>query len=172
MFQEARIYSLANVGGQAVLVLEEVNGPRLLPVWIGLYEGGSIGMALAGQKFPRPLTHDLLLEAIKKLGAQLEKIVITGLKDSTFYADVYIRRDGQEVVLDARPSDSIALAVRENSPIYVAEEVFAACPELLKPISGEEVEDFKKKLETMTPEDFFRDLKKKEGDGGKPEGGK
>ena len=129
-------------------------------------------MALAGQKFPRPLTHDLMLEAIKKLGAKLEKIVITGLKDSTFYADVYIKQDGQEVVLDARPSDSIALAVRENSPIFVAEDVFAACPELLKPISGEEVEDFKKKLETMTPEDFFRDLKNKEGEGGKPEGEK
>ncbi|MBK8576566.1 MAG: bifunctional nuclease family protein [Elusimicrobia bacterium] len=172
MLQEARIYSLANVGGQAVLVLEEVNGPRLLPVWIGLYEGGSIGMALAGQKFPRPLTHDLMLEAIKRLGAKLEKIVIKGLKDSTFFADIYIKREGQEVVLDARPSDSIALAVRENSPIFVAEDVFSACPELLKPISGEEVEDFKKKLETMTPEDFFRDLKKKEGETGKSEGEK
>jgi bifunctional DNase/RNase len=94
MFQEARIYSLANVGGQAVLVLEEVNGPRLLPVWIGLYEGGSIGMALAGQKFPRPLTHDLMLEALKRLGAKLEKIVITGLKDSTFYADLYVKKGG------------------------------------------------------------------------------
>ena len=172
MFQEARIYSLANVGGQAVLVLEEVNGPRLLPVWIGLYEGGSIGMALAGQKFPRPLTHDLMLDAIKKLGAKLEKIVITGLKDSTFFAEVHIKRDGESIVLDARPSDSIALAVRENAPLYVSEDVFAACPELLKPISGEEVEDFKKKLETMTPEDFFRDLKKKEGESGKPEGEK
>jgi hypothetical protein len=78
MIQEARIYSLANVGGQAVLVLEEVNGPRLLPVWIGLYEGGSIGMALAGQKFPRPLTHDLMLDAVRRLGAKLEKMVITG----------------------------------------------------------------------------------------------
>jgi bifunctional DNase/RNase len=168
MFQEARIYSLANVGGQAVLVLEEVNGPRLLPVWIGLYEGGSIGMALAGQKFPRPLTHDLMLEALKRLGAKLEKIVITGLKDSTFYADLYVKKGDLEIVIDARPSDSIALAVRENSPIYVEEEVFAACPELLKPITGGEVEDFKKKLETMTPEDFFRDLKKKEGDEGAP----
>ncbi|MBL0058597.1 MAG: bifunctional nuclease family protein [Elusimicrobia bacterium] len=170
MLREARIYSLANVGGQAVLVLEEVNGPRLLPVWIGLYEGGSIGMALAGQKFPRPLTHDLMLEAVKRLGAKLEKIVITDLKDSTFFADVHVRQDGEEIVLDARPSDSIALAVRENCPIFVAEQVFAACPEMLKPITGEEVEDFKKKLETMTPEDFFRDLKKKEEDGGKTEG--
>ena len=63
MLHEARIYSLANVGGQCVLVLEETEGPRLLPVWIGLYEGGSIGIALACQKFPRPLTHDLCLYA-------------------------------------------------------------------------------------------------------------
>lgn len=168
MIQEARIYSLANVGGQAVLVLEEVNGPRLLPVWIGLYEGGSIGMALAGQKFPRPLTHDLMLDAIRRLGATLDKVVITGLKDSTFFAAVHLKRDGPEVILDARPSDSIALAVRDTCPIFVDESVFAACPELLKPITGQEVEDFKKKLDTMTPEDFFRDLKKKEGGEGPP----
>jgi bifunctional DNase/RNase len=158
---ETRIYSLANVGGQAVLVLEEVNGPRLLPVWIGLYEGGSIGMALAGQKFPRPLTHDLLLDAIEKLGATLDKVVITELKDSTFFAEVHVTRAGGALVLDARPSDSIALAVRRNRPIFVSEAVFSACPPILKPISDEEVEDFKKKLDTMTPEDFFRDLKKK-----------
>ena len=162
MQHEARIYSLANVGGQAVLVLEEVNGPRLLPVWIGLYEGGSIGMALAGQKFPRPLTHDLLLEAIGRLGGTLKKVVITSMKDSTFFAEIHLERDGQGIVLDARPSDSIALAVRQNAPIQVAEDVFAACPELLKPISEEEVSQFKQKLDKMTPEDFFRDLKKKD----------
>ena len=171
--REARIYSLANVGGQCVLVLEETDGPRLLPVWIGLYEGGSIGMALAGQKFPRPLTHDLFLDAVGKLGAAVERVVITELKESTFFAEIHIRRNGTPLVIDARPSDSIALAVRQNCPIFVDEEVFASCPELLKPISEEEVQEFKKKLDTMTPEDFFRDLKKKEGDeeedGPKPE---
>jgi hypothetical protein len=168
MQHEARIYSLANVGGQAVLVLEEVDGPRLLPVWIGLYEGGSIGMALAGQKFPRPLTHDLMLTTVERLGGKLEKVVITELKDSTFFAEIHFKRNGEEIVMDARPSDSIALAVRRNASILVAEEVFAACPELLKPISEEEVSDFKKKLDKMTPEDFFRDLKKKEQEGGGP----
>lgn len=173
MRREARIYSLANVGGQCVLVLEETEGPRLLPVWIGLYEGGSIGMALAGQKFPRPLTHDLFLEAVERLGAALDRVVITELKDSTFFAEIHLKRDGETLVVDARPSDSIALAVRRNTPIFVADEVFEACPELLKPISEEEVQDFKKKLETMTPEDFFRDLKKSdEGEAGGPPDGK
>lgn len=92
----------------------------------------------------------------------MEKVVITNLKDSTFYADIHLKQGDKSIVVDARPSDSIALAVRRNCPIYVTDAVFEACPELLKPISEEEVEDFKKKLETMTPEDFFRDLKKKD----------
>lgn len=173
MFKEARIYSLAQVGGQCVLVLEEMDGPRLLPIWIGVYEGGSIGMALAGQKFPRPLTHDLFLQMMEKLGGHVQKVVITELKDSTFFAEVHIAQGSRPFVMDARPSDSIALAVREKCPIFVAEQVFAACPELLKPISEEEVADFKKKLENMTPEDFFRDLKEKGEDaGGQGPGGK
>jgi uncharacterized protein len=162
MFREARIYSLAQVGGQCVLVLEETEGPRLLPIWIGLYEGGSIGMALSGQKFPRPLTHDLFLQMLDQTGGEVKKILITSLKDSTFFAEIHYNHKGKVFVLDARPSDSIALAVRQKCPIFVADEVFEACPELLKPISDEEVQDFKKKLDTMTPEDFFRDLKEKE----------
>jgi len=160
-FREARIYSLASVGGQAVLVLEEVDGPRLLPVWIGLYEAGSIGMSLSGQKFPRPLTHDLLLTAIHRLDGCLEKVILTELKESTFFAEIHMTHNGFPLVLDARPSDAVAMAVRENVPILVAEKVFSACPELLKPITGEEVAEFKKKLDKMTPEDFFRDLKNK-----------
>lgn len=170
MFREARIYSLAQVGGQCVLVLEETDGPRLLPIWIGLYEGGSIGMALAGQSFPRPLTHDLFLKMMETMGGEVKKILITSLKDSTFFAEIHFHQAGKIHVMDARPSDSIALAVRQKCPIFVANDVFDACPELLKPISDEEVQDFKKKLDKMTPEDFFRDLKKKEGgEGGSPE---
>jgi uncharacterized protein len=166
MMKEARIYSLAQVGTQCVLVLEEADGPRLLPIWIGLYEGGSIGMALAGQKFPRPLTHDLLLRMLEEMGAQVVKIAITELKDSTFYAEIHLKQAGRELIMDARPSDSLAIAVRAKCPVYIDEEVLAACPELLKPISEDEVQDFKKKLENMTPEDFFRDLKKKPEEGG------
>lgn len=161
MAKVTRLYSLSQVGAQCVMVLEEVDGPRLLPIWIGLYEGGAIGMALAGQQFPRPLTHDLFVEVIHKLSGKVKHVVITELKDATFYAEICISANNQETTIDARPSDSVALAVRENCPILVNEQVFEACPELLKPISEEEVEDFKKKLDHMTPEDFFKDLKNK-----------
>ena len=156
-----RLYSLSQVGGQCVMVLEEIDGPRLLPIWIGLYEGGAIGMALSGQQFPRPLTHDLFMIVMQQLNAKLKHIVITELKDSTFFAEICLMDGAKEIVIDARPSDSVALAVRANCPILVTEAVFKACPELLKPISEEEVNEFKKKLDTMTPEDFFKDLKTK-----------
>lgn len=143
------------------MVLEEIDGPRLLPIWIGLYEGGAIGMALSGQQFPRPLTHDLFVQALDELSAKVKHVIITELKDATFFAEVaLVKENGDEIFIDARPSDSVALAVRAKCPILVDEKVFTACPELLKPISEEEVSDFKKKLDTMTPEDFFKDLKK------------
>src|SRR5438309_548451 len=82
MLRPTKLYSLAQVGGQCVMVLEELGGPRLLPVWIGLYEGGAIGMAIQGQKFPRPLTHDLFSSVIGTLGGKVQKIVITELRDS------------------------------------------------------------------------------------------
>jgi bifunctional DNase/RNase len=144
------------------MVLEEIDGPRLLPIWIGLYEGGAIGMALAGQQFPRPLTHDLFVNVVNELSGKIKHVVITELKDSTFFAEVCFVKDNQDIVIDARPSDSVALAVRVNCPILVNDQVFDACPELLKPISEDEVTDFKKKLEHMTPEDFFKDLKDKD----------
>lgn len=164
MAKLTRLYSLSQVGGQCVMVLEEMDGPRLLPIWIGLYEGGAIGMALAGQEFPRPLTHDLFVGVIDQFGGKVKSVTITELKDSTFFAEICFTRNGKDFTIDARPSDSVALAVRANCPIMVDEKVFTACPELLKPISEEEVDDFKKKLEHMTPEDFFRDLKKPEGE--------
>jgi bifunctional DNase/RNase len=146
------------------MVLEEIDGPRLLPIWIGLYEGGAIGMALSGQQFPRPLTHDLFMVVLQQMGSSVKHILITELKDSTFYAEIALTNGGgKEVIVDARPSDSVALAVRANCPILVNEEVFKSCPELLKPITEDEVNEFKKKLDTMTPEDFFKDLKRKEG---------
>jgi bifunctional DNase/RNase len=157
-----RLYSLSQVGGQCVMVLEEIDGPRLLPIWIGLYEGGAIGMALSGQQFPRPLTHDLFMVVVQQLGAKVKQVTITELKDSTFFAEISLLNGSKEHVIDARPSDSVALAVRANCPILVNDQVFKACPELLKPITEEEVADFKKKIDTMTPEDFFKDLKRKD----------
>ena len=168
-----RLYSLSQVGAQCVMVLEELSGPRLLPIWIGLYEGGAIGMALSGQQFPRPLTHDLFVTVVKQLTGTIKQVTITELKDSTFFAEIVLTGNGQDIRVDSRPSDAVAMAVRVNCPIFVNDQVFKACPELLKPISDEEVEEFKKKLDQMKPEDFFKDLKSKnpgEGPMGPPPG--
>lgn len=107
-----------------VVVLKEKNGTRILPIVIGLLEASSIKMKLAGVKPQRPLTHDLLYSTIEGLEAKVEKILIDKLEDSTFHAKLIIKMaSGQTKIIDARPSDCIAVSVRAKSPIFVEEEV-------------------------------------------------
>ncbi len=108
-----------------VIVLKEKAGERFLPIVIGFLEANAIKMKISGIVPPRPLTHDLLQAVIENLGAEIEKIVIDKLEDSTFHAKIVLKtkEGGQEKVVDARPSDSIALAVRFKTPIFVEEEV-------------------------------------------------
>ena len=109
---------------EQVIVFREKEGTRYLPVVIGIAEVNAIKMKLSGIKPPRPLTHDLFLQAVDQLGARLEKVVIDRLQNNTFYAKLYLQRAaGGDVVVDARPSDSVALALRAGAPVYVAEEV-------------------------------------------------
>lgn len=110
---------------EQIIVLKEKESLRSLPIVIGINEAAAIKMHLSGFSPPRPLTHDLLFNLLKQLGGVLEKVVIDKLVDSTFHAKLYIRKsDDDIVVVDARPSDSIALAVRSKSPIFIEEEVF------------------------------------------------
>ncbi len=106
-----------------VIVLKEKNGERMLPIIIGLNEASAIKLRLSGFTPPRPLTHDLLNSVISNLGGTLEKVVIDDLRQNTFHAKLYIKMDHQVKTIDARPSDSIALAVRAKAPIFVEEEV-------------------------------------------------
>ncbi len=107
------------------IILKEKKGPRQLPIIIGVAEAAAIKMKVSNIKPPRPLTHDLLNNLIEHLGAHLEKIVIYKLEGNTFYARLILMRDGEKPIeLDARPSDSIALALRAKAPIFVDEEVF------------------------------------------------
>jgi bifunctional DNase/RNase len=108
-----------------VIVLKEKNGERRLPIVIGLLEASSIKMKVSGIEPPRPMTHDLLKNTIEQLDASVERIVIDKLSDNTFHAKLILRlnNNGQEKIIDARPSDSIALAVRSKAPIFVEEEV-------------------------------------------------
>jgi uncharacterized protein len=147
-----------------VVILQEVDGKRILPIWIGQNEANAIALEMAGQKFQRPLTHDLLVSVIRGLRADVVKAIISELKDNTFYATVLLKRDGQDMLaVDARPSDSIALALRARSPIYVSEKLFDGGPgekvesESLRHLSEEEqAEELRRYLEGLNPEDFGR----------------
>lgn len=108
-----------------VIVLKEKSGERLLPIVIGITEASAIKMQLAGIRPPRPMTHDLLKGVVDNLEAQVEKVIIDKLQENTFHAKIIINLDGKVKPVDARPSDSIALAVRTKSPIFVEEQVLS-----------------------------------------------
>lgn len=110
---------------EQVIVLKEKNGSRALPIVIGMNEAAAIKMKLSGFNSPRPLTHDLILTIMEGFKARLEKVIIDDLVNGTFHAKLYLSGGGFPVkIIDARPSDSVALAVRTNSPIYIEEVVF------------------------------------------------
>jgi bifunctional DNase/RNase len=108
---------------QQIIVLQEVDGERKFPIVIGSGEAYAIDRRLKGVVHPRPLTHDLLANVIESMGGTIDRIEINNLQDHTFYARIHIRRDGQVVKVDSRPSDAIALGVATTVPIYVAEHV-------------------------------------------------
>lgn len=158
--KEARIFSLVLIPllGQYVVTLEEVGGQRLIPIWIGVNEGNAISLKLQGEALPRPMTHDLMATLLTQVGVKVDRVIVADLKEGTYYATIDVTADGKSLSIDARPSDAMALAVRVNAPIYVDEKVWKKCPVIMKPITEDEVEKFKKELQTLTPDDFFRGL--------------
>jgi len=106
-----------------IIVLREGEGPRILPIWVGIFEANAIALQMENVQTPRPMTHDLLKNVIDDLNAAVERIVVCELKDNTFYATIHLRSGVGQVTIDARPSDAIALALRTSSPIYVEETV-------------------------------------------------
>lgn len=140
-----------------VVILQELKGTRVLPIWIGPSEASAIAMELAGRKFERPLTHDLTKTILDGLNARIEKILITELDGGTFFAKMVIHHGSDEVLaIDARPSDSIALALRSKATIFADEALFS-------PDSGEEdlseedkAERLRRFLRDLPPEDFGR----------------
>ncbi len=161
MIKEAKISSVVSLFPlpQYVVVLEDLEKTRLVPIWIGVHEGTAIALEMQKERFPRPLTHDLLVNIIRAMGGQVEKVVISDLKDNSFYAILFIRQGDRVFEMDARPSDSLAIAVRVHCPIFIDEKVLQKCPPLSSgPISSEDIEKFKKDLKNMTPEEFFKGL--------------
>ncbi|MFH1070575.1 MAG: bifunctional nuclease family protein [Candidatus Glassbacteria bacterium] len=141
-----------------VVLLKEKNGERVLPIWIGPSEASAIAMEISGVKFKRPLTHDLFKQALVDLGVQLESVYISELRDNTYYARIYLNQDGKRLELDARPSDSIALALRMKAPIHTSEELLDSASKIMpKTVTQTEEYDpevLRETLRKMNPEDF------------------
>ncbi len=109
--------------GQYRVVLKDNRSDRILPIWVGYFEGSSIALALEQAWTPRPMTHDLAVNLITRLQGHIERIIVTDLKDNTFYAVICIMSNGETVTIDSRPSDAIAIAVRMNSPIFISNKI-------------------------------------------------
>ena len=145
------------VGKQPIVLLKTAEGNRFLPIWIGHNEAAAILMKLQGASTPRPLTHDLVTEILGQLDAQVVRIIVTELRENTFFAEITVQQDGAEIQIDSRPSDAIALALRADAPIYAADEVIE---ESAIEFEGEEVDEeaivseFKSFLDQVTPEEF------------------
>ena len=139
---------------QPIVLLREREGERFLPIWIGAVEATAIAFALQGIVTPRPMTHDLLKNVIEQLEVRVDRIVITELKDSTFYATIELARNGDRYEISSRPSDAIALAVRLAAPIFASEDVLEEAAILIPGEEEEEVEKFREFIENVNPEDF------------------
>ncbi|MBI4209106.1 MAG: bifunctional nuclease family protein [Deltaproteobacteria bacterium] len=143
-----------------IVILKDLEGKNAVPIWIGIMEASAIATELEKIRLSRPMTHDLFKNVLDSTSVRLEKIVLTDLKDNTYYASLYLNREQKEVVIDSRPSDAIALALRSGSPIYVDEKVIAKSQkiDLQQRVQGESEEEMKKRweefLESMNPEDF------------------
>jgi bifunctional DNase/RNase len=139
---------------QPIVLLKEKDGERYLPIWIGAAEAAAIALALQGVVTPRPMTHDLLKNILEDLGVTVNRIVVTELREGTFFAQLDIHRNGDSLEISSRPSDAIALAVRMTVPIYASQDVLSEASILIPGDEDEEVEKFREFLENVTPEDF------------------
>jgi len=141
-----------------VLLREQTGRQRLLPIYIGTPEATSIHYALEGVTPPRPLTHDLFIQVLTTLGVALEQIVVTEMRDHTYFAELHLRRDGELTVMSSRPSDAIALAVRCSAPLFASEELLDEVGQEPTPEPEEEAEEildeFRDFIERVNPDDF------------------
>ncbi len=139
---------------QPIVLLRERDGERYLPIWIGAAEAAAIALSLQGVVTPRPMTHDLIKNMLEDLTVQVSRIVVTELRESTFFATIELTREAATFEISSRPSDAIALAVRMAVPIFASEEVLEEASILIPGEEDEEVEKFREFLDNISPEDF------------------
>ena len=140
-----------------IIVLKDVASDTVMPIWVGIFEANAIAIEIEKLTAPRPMTHDLMRNLIGYLNASLEKVVITEIKDDTFHALLWLNQNGEQIAVDVRPSDAIALALRSDCPIFVAEEVLQTAKlNTSGPPEGPTAEQLRAWLEGLNDEDLGR----------------
>ncbi|HUG44158.1 MAG TPA: bifunctional nuclease family protein [Acidobacteriota bacterium] len=137
-----------------IVILQEMEKNTLLPIWVGIFEANAIALQIERVDTPRPMTHDLIKNLLLHLNADVEKIVVNDLKENTFYASIHMRINGEQMRLDSRPSDAIALALRMDAPIFVTDEVIESSRNITLDKENLDPEEVKKWLESLNPEDL------------------
>ncbi len=139
-----------------LVLLRDAAEINFLPIWIGIFEAAAIAMELQGVKPPRPMTHDLLKSAVEKMGGSIQRVIISDIKEGTFFATIEVEKEGKKILLDSRPSDAIAIAVRSHIPILVSETVMVQAKLVNAEKDEEETKKFKDFIDNMKPEDFTK----------------
>ena len=144
------------VTNMPIVILKDVNGGSVLPIWVGIYEANAIALEIEKVTTPRPMTHDLIKNLLLGLETRVHKVVVSDLRDDTFYAVIWLERDGQVISIDSRPSDALALALRVDCPIYVEDDVLKNSK--VAGAASERVnnEELRKWLENLGDEDMGR----------------
>ncbi len=135
-----------------IVLLHDVDGQRVLPIWVGIFEANAIALQVENVSTPRPMTHDLLCNVIRDLNGNVQKVVVNDLKDNTFYAMIHLLVGGEPVVIDARPSDAIALALRVRAPIFAEHSVIDDAKSLDIATDKGDAERLQKWLENLDPD--------------------
>lgn len=146
--------------GSPIVVLHDIDNRKALPIWIGSAEASAIIRKIENISVARPMTHDLIIQIVEKLGGNIDRIEINDVEKETYYANIYLTKDDEEIVIDARPSDAIAIAIRVDAPIYVTANVLAngsvSCDAAK---DEEEAQEFRNFIQSIKPSDFEKLLK-------------
>jgi bifunctional DNase/RNase len=144
------------VTNMPIFILRDVSGNSVLPIWVGVYEANAIALEIEKVSTPRPMTHDLIKSLLLGLNTAMRKVVVSELKDDTFYAVIWLDRDGEIISVDSRPSDALALALRLDCPIYVEETVLKSSSKAANTSDKDNKEELKRWLDGLNDEDLGR----------------
>jgi len=144
------------VTNMPVVVLKETQGTGVLPIWVGVYEANAIALEIEKVQTPRPMTHDLLKNVLNGLNVRVQKVVVSDLREDTFYALIWMERDGETISMDSRPSDALALALRLDCPIFVEDQVLKSSKMSTGVADKSSSEELRKWLENLSDEDLGR----------------